>query len=464
MVDLYAKSQTDGEYLDNAVSFIMSGVVLATDDPDQMGRVRVWIPALDGAVYDIANIPWADYASPFMGYTVEYPAGEAIIKNNSDAAYGFWAIPKVGATVYVFCLNGDADQRVFFAGSARLHRNRSLPAGRNLDDLNQPGPWGDTGDGSGRLNAIQPAYDNIRTQFQGLVNSPQAKTRGAYERQAAQAKTDKDGAEGYSTNPADPSYLDPQTYCFSTPGRHALIMQDDPRFSRLRIKTAEGHQVIFDDANERIYISTSKGFNWIEMDQDGHINIYGGDSISIRSGGDLNFFADKNINFEASGGINMRATGGDLKLAAQGNMQMQVNGNIVQTACGFFDMSSETNLKLTAASNLDIHAHANLALTGDSAINAKTSQGVKIQGSSGIDIKGGAVKIGGTSVDVAGGAVTVTGAPLSLNKIPAQVPSDATAATDASCAESADSPSIIPGHEPWTRPISNVPRGPNWSE
>src|SRR5690606_7835095 len=144
---------------------------------------------------------------------------QAPISNNSHAAYGFWAIPKVEATHLVFCIHGNQTSRCYFASTDRLHRNRSLPAGRNVDSHGNVGPWGDAGDGSGKLNPIQPAYDNLREQFQDDLNASEAQTRGVYERQVAQAKDDKDGNEGYSSNPADPSYLDPQTYCLVTPGR-----------------------------------------------------------------------------------------------------------------------------------------------------------------------------------------------------------------------------------------------------
>src|ERR1039458_7512920 len=103
MTGMYKEFQTSSEYFDNN-PFIMEGQVVSNSDPDQMGRVKAWIPAWDGENFDINSIPWASYASPFFGFTVAYPAGENNIPNNSAAAYGMWAIPKVGATVLVFCI------------------------------------------------------------------------------------------------------------------------------------------------------------------------------------------------------------------------------------------------------------------------------------------------------------------------------------------------------------------------
>jgi phage gp45-like len=428
------------------IPFIMEGQVVDTNDPNQMGRVRAWIPALDGEDFNIQDIPWAEYASPFFGFTVAYPGGETTTPNYSDVAYGFWAIPKVGATVCIFCMNGSPQSRYYFASTLRLHRNRSLPAGRNVDFNNYMGPWGDSGDGEGNLNPVQPAYDNLRTQFQNKITQSEAITRGAYERNVAQGADVRNGEEGYSISPADSSYLDPQTYCLVTPGRNAIIMQDDPHFARLRLKTAEGHQIIFDDANERIYVSTSKGNTWLELDQDGHINIFGTQSISFRTGSDFNIFADGNINLEAGNGINLRSDKNDIRLTAAGNYQVQAAGNILETACGIFDITAEKDIHISAVKDL----------------NAKSSQGVFLTGGAGVDVRSGkTIKLTASS-DLglgAGGNLIASGSNIYLNSGSAPT---AKAAADSMCAEQATSPSVIPGFEPWTRPISETTRGPFW--
>ncbi len=445
MVQLYRPNQTPQDFFRDGISFIMEGQVVDTSDPDQMGRVRAWVPALDGENFNIDQLPWCDYASPFMGFTVDYPAGQGTKENLSHSAYGFWAIPKIGASVLVFCLNGNPSSRCYFASMVRLHRNRSLPAGRNTDTNGKQGPWGDAGDGRGNLNPIEPAYSNLREQFQDQVTAPQASSRGAYERSVAQASDNRDGKEGYSPNAVDPSYLDPQTYCIVTPGRHAIIMQDDPKWSRLRFKTAEGHQIIFDDANERIYISTAKGHSWFEMDIDGHVNIYGAQSYSVRAGKDINFFADGNINFEAGNGINLKADGGDVRISAQADFHVKANGSIFASACGDFDMNSEKSLKVTSAKSMDIYS----------------GQDMKVSASEGLSLKAGDKLIAqGSTMGLNGGSeLNASAGKINLNSGSA---GNAQAATQASCASAAEPPAIVPGHEPWTRPISEVTRGPNW--
>ena len=57
------------------INGLMEGVVVDTSDPQQMGRLKIWVPGVDGDLYDIANLPWATYLSPLAGQTRDYPAG-----------------------------------------------------------------------------------------------------------------------------------------------------------------------------------------------------------------------------------------------------------------------------------------------------------------------------------------------------------------------------------------------------
>lgn len=411
----------------DSIPFIAEGQVVDISDPDQMGRVKIWIPSIDGEIIDVDNLPWADYASPLFGFTVEYPHGSGSSQNSSDAAYGIWAVPKIGATVYVFFLNANPDVRCYFACSTRLHRNRSLPAGRNTDPNGRQGPWGDSGDGKGNLIPLQPAYDNLRIQFQNKLNEPQAKSRGAVERQVAQAKTNKDGLEGYSNGAKDQSSLEPQTYSWTTPGGHALIFQDDPTGARVRIKTGDGNQIILDDANERIYISSAHGKSWFEMDKDGHVHVYGASSLSMRAGKDVNIGADGNVNIEAKNNVNIKA-GKNANCSSGGETNIASVGSASISTCEDFNLTSEKNTKITTT--LDVHVLA--------------QQSMRLTGRSGVDFSGGAY-------------ANISASIINLNGATAAV------ATAAKCASQASGPSIIPSHEPWVRPESTDTRGPNWN-
>ena len=290
---------------------LIDGVVVDTADPLEMGRMKVWCPSIDGDNTNVDTLPWVTYTTPLAGHAYDYPAGGTGGAAVGPVAYGLWAVPKVGAKVLIGFLYGDYNQRIYLGSFYRDFGNRSLPAGRNKEGS---APTSDSGD------VIEPTSTNLKAQFGGDLASSIAKTRGAYERMAAQPSTTKDANEGYSprvlkdSNPKVGA-LDPQTYCLTTPGRHAIIMQDYPEFARVRIKTAEGHQIIFDDANERIYISTSLGKTWVELDVDGHVHVHGAASISMAAGGDINISALGNVNIAAGKNVNIGA-GESLRMAA----------------------------------------------------------------------------------------------------------------------------------------------------
>lgn len=358
---------------------LVDGVVLATADPQQMGRIKVWCPGVDGDNYDVETLPWVTYVSPLAGQTRNYPAGSSGKVTPGLHSYGFWAIPKVGAMVLVGFLYGDINRRFYLGSFFNDHGNRSLPTGRNRPDLAKA-PVSDT------FDPVEPQTRNLSAQFGGNFDASEARTRGAYERQVAQDKNVKDGTEGYQKGVLE-SELDPQTYCLTTPGRHVILFQDNPSNSRLRLKTAEGHQVILDDANERIYISTSHGRTWLELDRDGHVHLCGAASVSVGAGGDINLSANGSVNIAAGGSLNLSA-GGSARVSACADLSLS-GGTVSITSGGDFNV-------------------------------------------------------------LASGALLQTASAIHLN---------GPGAAEAPCATA---PSIVPEHEPWTRPTTKGKRGPHW--
>lgn len=403
------------------IPFIMEGIVLDTNDPDQMGRVRAWVPSIDGELYDKTSLPWCEYASPLAGYTTDFKAGRQNLQTQGQVPYGFWAIPKIGSQVLIFCLNGDANRRFFFGSYYPLHGNRGLPDGRNINRNS-----GAKGRFSEAYDYIRPAQDNLQQQFGGNLDASEAQTRGAYERQAAQDLTKKDGTDGYAINTVDDTELDSQTYCWVTPGHHAIIMQDTPENCRLRIKTCEGNQIILDDSNERIYISTARGGAWLEFDEDGHIHFFAAESFSIQAGKDINMTAGNNINIEAKNSVNVKAVNGTMSLASAGKMSLSSTGE---------------NLHLTAC--MQLHA---IGATG-TFVNGETLN---------LTSSAGTFMTNGTFDLLTQGKANLKGSPCTVNA------GSAARSTDAVCGKSPDAPAIVPSHEPWKRPSSSIKRNPFW--
>ena len=341
---------------DGFLHYMIDGVVVDNADPQEMGRLKIYCPAVDGDNIVVDVIPWAVYVSPFGGQAYNYPAGGQAGTAAGPVSYGFWAIPKLGAQVLVSFLYGDPGQRVYLGSIVANHGNRSLPNGRNTAT---GAPTSDSGE------VIEPMTSYLTDQF-GDLSTSIARTRGAYERQAAsQAPPPKTDAEGYTTRvikapDPDVGALDPSTYCITTPGRHAIIMQDDPRFARVRVKTADGSQIILDDANERIYVSVAGGNAWVEIDRDGHVHVYSGASISMAANADVNITAGGDVNIQAGKNVN---------IAAKGYARLSACSDIALSADADVYLTSGAGMNILAANDI-IQTGSNIHLNGPQATQA----------------------------------------------------------------------------------------------
>lgn len=317
-------------------SFITTGIVVDTDDPLQAGRLRVFCPTLNDDPKKLHHLPWAVYMSPTGGSinNSQFSRGEGKgpEKTEGAVAYGFWSIPEQGAKVLVTCIDGDERRRVWMGCLHEHQETHTLFHGRYK--------WDGDGEPDGPLSStdspIEPAYTNAGKAFNGDRNSREWKTRNAeYQvsaipkdgdppnsskptyldetfEQISQQETDEwvetiVGAHGYdwSGNKALGSHMASRVYGFSTPGFHAWSMDDRPFNSRIRFRTATGHHILLDDTNERIYVATNEGNNWIEMDSSGNIDIYAKRRISVHSEKDINFSTDETFRVKAKKGIYM---------------------------------------------------------------------------------------------------------------------------------------------------------------
>lgn len=316
------------------------GIIEDTNDPAQMGRVKIYCPSIDNEDHNINDLPWAMYASPFGGTIKNMKVGPEEDITYGPTSYGMWMIPKQGATVLVQFINGNSNYRVWTHCLYPAMSNRGLPGGRGYDITKaKPYPEGPYSDS---YEEMQPAKRNLS---EAGLDKKHYFTRGGYERQVAQAVTDKDGTDGYAKNPAktNPKDLDPQGYCIVTPGRHYISMQDTPDFCRVRVKTTTGHQIIMDDTNERIYVSTNKGKSWFEMDTDGHVHFYGAESLSFATDADFNVDAGGNINLNAGNAINVKA-GGNLNLTGGADVNVNSGCSTLVTAGDHIHLGAAGNI------------------------------------------------------------------------------------------------------------------------
>jgi hypothetical protein len=262
-------------------------------------------------------------------------------------------------------------------------------------------------------------------------------------------------------------------------------MSDVDEYCRIRLKTTEGSQIIFDDTNERIYISTAQGKNWVELDEgNGKVYIYSDSKVSIRSKNDINLYSDENINIVANKRVNIKSetravniealhdirllsTQADIMVTASRDINLKTKNGptalpvLEQTSCStgtkglVYDWpekggSSTSAIHIDSAQGLDIRAVENLNLASKEIINIKSmTSNINLQAETNINIKGLAVNYSAADI----GLIVIDGI-----EGPQQVfaKNTATLATTAGIANETSTNIVIdhmirPDHEPWIR-------------
>jgi len=422
------------------------GVVVDAGDPQQMGRLRVRCSAWgENPDMPITDIPWATYVTPFGGSNGGGARGPEINPTNSNTgsvAYGLWAIPKVGANVLVACLDGDPMHRLWLGCIFSQYSPHTMPHGRFNGGENIQGPHSSSG------TFIQPYYDNLNIAFNDELDSKEFKTRAAdftvsavRDRNLGKAETgladdnEKGHRQGYEISRHESNYntdyeednLDSQTYTLSTPGFHSISLDDRKQNGRIRIRTTSGNQIILDDTNERIYVSTPEGANWIEMDRNGNIDIYSERRISIHSENDLNITSDETIRMYGKKGIHLQ-TDEELRFRAKKDIVTKTDGNTYEYAKKkIYKESVEDEMHIKTKKDIFIQSQGNVQVTGD---------------------KNVAVTASGGSMDLkSSGGMTASASVIHFNGPPA------TPAVKPVMEEPNDAnlPNREPKHEPWPR-------------
>lgn len=340
--DRYKSLTADGRGDDTSANtrVLTLGMVVNTDDPLEQGRLQIFCPALNDNPKKIQYLPWSAYITPFGGsinndhYT--RGVGDGTATSTGAIHYGFWGVPELGAHVLVGCIDGDPRRR-FWVGCLPEHQETHTQFNGRFDWSGKDG----TPDGplTSSKKPIQPIYDNLTEAFvdrksrewktRGADYQPMAipkngsgfpsRVRGAdyldetYEGMSEHEKDEwvKDvlGGHGYDWSgfKGAGAFKSSRVYGMSTPGFHSFSMDDRPFNSRMKMRTATGHMILMDDTNERIYIMTNKGKNWIEMDSNGNIDVFSENRISIASDSDINMTSKGSIRMHAAESIHMYA-------------------------------------------------------------------------------------------------------------------------------------------------------------
>ncbi len=425
---------------------VFVGFVKDTQDIQRNGRLRVWISELGSPPDDTTGWITVSYCSPFAGATNDKTISKANIQSfeGTQTSYGMWMIPPdINNQVLVMFVNGDPSRGIWIGCLYNQYMNDMVP-GMAVSPLNHQYPgklvpvaeynkW-DTKVTQPR-EAIKP-YE--KTKFQGLGNQGLINDQGRGITTSSARRESPSSVFGILT-PGPPIDTDVGPGDIRRKGGSAFIMDDEVSSEYIQLTTKTGAQIKLDETNGFVYLINRDGTAWVQLDQQGNINIFGASNISMRAQRDINLRADRNINIEAGQNVYMKAAKDTTTTTTTftydvnniprpstipyhkyvgegkgegGNIVMQSLNDIHTTVANNSLMNVNKNFDLKVKGNINISADGEYSLTAPSITNVGA---VKIRGT--LDVTGAvafgnslgvASSINGASLSLSGGIVAGT--------------------------------------------------------
>lgn len=343
------------------------GFVKDNSDALLMGRLKVWIPEFSSDKDDQDKWFTVNYCSPFAGATsIKQNVKDGKTMSDTQKAYGWWAVPPdLDNEVVILFVNGDPNRGIYIGGLYQQFMNHMIPgiaSSNSFDegvDGNQPptaeyNKWSTVGMEN---NPTRPRYEPLHEAL---------KSQGLYDDQSRGTTTASARRDAVS-----------KSYGFLSPGGSQFVF-DDGDDSFVRIRTANGTQVLINDTVGYVYINSRSGNTWVEVSDDG-LDMYSTQAISMRSQQDFNIHADGNINMYARKGLNTYAggaathqagksmdflAGSTLSMSANGELNLLSNSNVALTAGGTLGLSANGTLAAKAGGSMGLTSGGTLSLAG----------------------------------------------------------------------------------------------------
>jgi hypothetical protein len=323
---------------------IYLGEVTSNEDPDGYGRIKVLVYKLFPAIVpdnpsgeteseqsDLGSL-WCQRVTPFGGVTAQ--------GGPTSTSYGVLGPPPdVGNTVIV-AYTGDYKSGIIMGVLPDLIRQDSANTGK---------PAGQTQEGVGA--AFEPQEDGTRQSRPITPGTAQDFLKDDTIRGPQRPNPNNMGMTDRTGNAISLSPGDPE----------------DNTGSGIRIVTSQGSQIVMDDRTGTIYINNRSGTSWLEMNNNGDVDLYCQGTFSVNAVGGFNFHTANNFSVQADEAINMKSLGG--------------GGIKIQSAEGSIDMNSLLDFNLTAqggqlqvntGGNILLSSRAQIHLNGPTADRAKT--------------------------------------------------------------------------------------------
>lgn len=386
------------------------GKVMNNIDPARLGRLQVFIEAFaDGSEQDSSKWTTVSYMPPFYGAT---PPGKTAANNTgaypgNPTSYGMWFTPPdLGVSVACVFINGDRSKGYYIGvlpENGLIHMIPAIGAEANYvtTNENQSAYFANASllpvtelntnnvaiDNSGRyFDQAKPVQSVVAAaMFQQGVSEDieRGPIRSSSQRESPSAVfgvstpgtaiyqgglTPQDIRRKLNAGEVKPAELE----VIGRMGGHTLVMDDgdiDGKNQLFRLRTAKGHQITMNDSGNFLYILHANGQTWIELGQEGTVDVFSTNSINLRSQGDINLHADRDINMFA---------GRNFKAKATEVMHLEAEIDLIATA--------QANLTLYSKAALSVKADGTLAV--DSASGSWKAGSALTLSAGGIDLNG----------------------------------------------------------------------------
>ena len=382
------------------------GEVVNNVDPTRSGRLQVYIEYLAGPDKNVKSL-WrtVSYISPMYGATQQsapQPTGPGSFIGNQQS-YGFWGIsPDLGTKVICFFANGDPNQGYYIGGPIEPGINHMMPAigasEKYVDDTNSPYFSGKSklpvteinnsnkaiSENPRFFDEAKPVHSVLAGQMlsQGVIAEPllgPITSNSQRESPSTVQGWSSPGRPVYSGGLTDEQFaakvnastLQPnEVEIISRRGGHSIVMDDGDLTGEdqlVRIRTASGHQIMMNDTGKTLHIMHANGQSWVELGEEGTIDLYASNSVNIRSAGEINMHADRSINLNAENGF--------INLHAKAAMSLETG-----------------SLSLTGTNSLLAYSRNLVGLKSDGALNLDSNSGGWGAGS-GLTLEAGCIKL-----------------------------------------------------------------------
>ena len=362
--------QRDGSNKTRNLTTIKIAEVMDTTDMARLGRMKVHMIGSDTPKTDSSTWKSIIWTSPFAGATNPSPlrkGGDAEPSySGTQNSYGMWMVPPdVGNLVAVAFIDGNSNYGIFIGCLIQPGINHMMPGiakGTTFGDeapllpvaeVNRIGAesqLSDIFDIKAHTEKGQP-IDRVKRpahgpHYQGLINQ-------GLENDAIRGLTDS------SARRESPS----KVFGILTPGGHQFVM-DDASQQQIRLRTLGGAQILLDDSNNTVYVTNSNATGWVEITNQGKIEIFGADSISMRSEKDFNIRADRDINIESGRHINIKTNSTADSTQPKSTTDLaDVFGNLHLDVSGEFKLKAGKDISTSTVENTSIYSSKDLKLT-----------------------------------------------------------------------------------------------------